>query len=91
MQRKRKNQQHPKSHAVRIPTNIFDLIKNSASLNGRTMVSEISFIVNDYFKSINANNSKPKNDFLKLSGLVKDLPTNNYSETIDDVLYGDSF
>lgn len=87
MQKKRKLQ--PKSHAVRIPTTIFDLIKNSANSNGRTMVSEITVIVNNYFKSINANNSKSKNDFLKLSGLVKDLPTNNYSENIDDVLYGD--
>ncbi len=87
MQRKRKIQ--PKSHAVRIPTTIFDLIKNSANSNGRTMVSEITFIVNNYFKSINANNSKSQSNFLKLSGMVKDLPPSNYSETIDDVLYGD--
>lgn len=87
MQRKRKPQ--PKSHAVRIPSNVFNVIKQSAASNSRSIVSEISVIVNDYFKSKNTIGIKSQNEFLKLSGLVDSLPVGNYSETIDDVLYGD--
>lgn len=86
---KRRSKTTSKTHAIRIPANIYDLIKESANSNQRNLITELSIIVSNYFTFKNIMKPNKQQEFLKLSGFVKDLAPSNYSETVDDELYED--
>lgn len=75
-----------KTHSVRVPVEIYNLIQSSAAANNRNIVSEISLIISSYFQSQSSSSSK--SNFMKFAGCVKDLKPSDYSGSEDELLYG---
>ena len=76
------------SHSIRIPKKQFLALKERALLNNRPIVSELVVILDAAANQEIASKRKPR-DYSDIIGIVKDLPPDNYSEKIDEILYGD--
>lgn len=78
-----------KSHSIRIDKAYYEALKDSAEKNKRTISSELSFILDEHFDLEPKINFKEREKAFKaLCGIIDDMPPDNYSTSIDDVLYG---
>lgn len=85
---KRRYKTKAQSHSIRIPQDLYTLIKESAEANKRNIVSELSLILEKYFyRDTKTELLHEKHKSIdKLSGIIKGLPKANYASTVDERL-----
>ena len=77
------------SISIRIPVDYYEKLKELAETNKRPLSSELVIILDDYLSEGSKLRAERRLRALnKVRGIIKDLPKGNYSQTIDDVLYG---
>ncbi len=89
-----------KYKSIRIPLEGYNYIKSLSQANHRSIVAEIMLMLDKHKPSkklliepepneiSDKEFEERKKALNELCGIIDDLPPGNYSETIDDVLYG---
>ncbi len=75
------------SKSVRISNDYYKALKQRAEVNHRPISSELEMILSESLNQDTQAKRKPR-DYSDILGIVKDLPPSNYSERIDEILYG---